>query len=236
MDIAGACDELRTFCDALTNWYVRRSRSRFWDEDRDAIDTLHTVLEVVTRLAAPLLPLATEVIWRGLTGERSVHLPTGPPRRNCPPIPRSSPRWTRSAVVCSTVLSLRKAQHLRVRLPLPLATVATPGAAHLEPFVDLIKDEVNVKKVVTTDDVEAHGRFEIAVNARVAGPRLGKDVQTGHQGSQGRRLDRVRGRRRHRSRHRVAAGGVHDAGSSRRNRNPPPHCPTATGSSSSTRP
>ncbi len=55
-DIAGACDELRTFCDALTNWYVRRSRSRFWDEDRDAIDTLHTVLEVVTRLAARCCP------------------------------------------------------------------------------------------------------------------------------------------------------------------------------------
>ncbi len=41
----------------MTNWYVRRSRNRFWDEDTDAIDTLHTVLEVVTRLAAPLLPM-----------------------------------------------------------------------------------------------------------------------------------------------------------------------------------
>lgn len=79
--------------------------------------------------------------------------------------------------VCSTVLSLRKAQKLRVRLPLPEVTVATPGSSHLDPFVDLIKDEVNVKRVVTTDDVEAHGRFEVVVNARAAGPRLGKDVQ-----------------------------------------------------------
>jgi isoleucyl-tRNA synthetase len=45
-DISGACDELRQFTEALTNWYVRRSRSRFWEEDPDAIDTLHTVLEV----------------------------------------------------------------------------------------------------------------------------------------------------------------------------------------------
>ena len=90
-DISGACEQLRQFTEALTNWYVRRSRSRFWEEDADAIDTLHTVLEVTARLAAPLLPLTTEVIWRGLTGERSVHLtdwpqdgelPAGPgPRR-----------------------------------------------------------------------------------------------------------------------------------------------------------
>ena len=66
-DISGACDQLRQFADALTNWYVRRSRSRFWEEDPDAIDTLHTVLEVTGRLAAPLLPLITEVIWRGVT-------------------------------------------------------------------------------------------------------------------------------------------------------------------------
>jgi isoleucyl-tRNA synthetase len=73
-DIAGACASVRGFCDVLTNWYVRRSRDRFWAGDRDAIDTLHTVLEVTCRLAAPLLPLTTEAIWRGLTAERSVHL------------------------------------------------------------------------------------------------------------------------------------------------------------------
>ena len=77
-DIYGACDQLRQFTEALTNWYVRRSRSRFWEEDPDAIDTLHTVLEVTSRLAAPLLPLITEVIWRGVTGERSVHLTDWP--------------------------------------------------------------------------------------------------------------------------------------------------------------
>ena len=77
-DISGACEQLRQFTEALTNWYVRRSRNRFWEEDADAIDTLHTVLEVTARLAAPLLPLATEVIWRGITGERSVHLTDWP--------------------------------------------------------------------------------------------------------------------------------------------------------------
>ncbi|NLE82033.1 MAG: isoleucine--tRNA ligase, partial [Rhodococcus sp.] len=170
IDIAGACDEVRTFCDALTNWYVRRSRSRFWDEDADAIDTLHTVLEVVTRLAAPLLPLATEVIWRGLTGGRSVHLADWPAVDELPADPELVSAMDDVRAVCSTVLSLRKAQQLRVRLPLPQVTVASAVAAALEPFVDLIKDEVNVKDVVLTDDVESHGRFEVVVNARAAGP------------------------------------------------------------------
>src|SRR5439155_205350 len=73
-DVSGACATVREFLEVLTNWYVRRSRDRFWAGDSDAIDTLHTVLEVVCRVAAPLLPLTTETVWRGLTGERSVHL------------------------------------------------------------------------------------------------------------------------------------------------------------------
>ena len=177
-DISGACDELRAFCDALTNWYVRRSRSRFWEEDRDAIDTLHTVLEVVTRLAAPLLPLVSEVIWRGLTGGRSVHLSDWPAADALPADAELVDAMDEVRAVCSTVLSLRKAQNLRVRLPLPEVTVAAPDAARLEPFRAIIADEVNVKKVDLTDDVSAHGKFELVVNARAAGPRLGKQVQT----------------------------------------------------------
>ncbi|QLY33630.1 isoleucine--tRNA ligase [Nocardia huaxiensis] len=177
-DIAGACDELRSFADALTNWYVRRSRSRFWEEDRDAIDTLHTVLEVTTRLAAPLLPLITEVIWRGLTGGRSVHLADWPAASDLPHDAELVSAMDEVRTVCSTVLSLRKAQNLRVRLPLSEVTVAAADAERLAPFVELIADEVNVKKVDLTTDVAAHGRFELVVNARAAGPRIGKEVQT----------------------------------------------------------
>ncbi|MGW4248564.1 isoleucine--tRNA ligase [Nocardia sp. NPDC004722] len=177
-DIATACDELRTFADALTNWYVRRSRSRFWEEDRDAIDTLHTVLEVTTRLAAPLLPLLSEVIYRGLTGERSVHLTDWPTAEELPHDAALVSAMDEVRTVCSTVLSLRKAQNLRVRLPLSEVTVAAADAERLRPFADLIADEVNVKRVDLTTDVAAHGRFELVVNARAAGPRIGKEVQT----------------------------------------------------------
>ncbi len=178
-DISGACDQLRQFTEALTNWYVRRSRSRFWEEDRDAIDTLHTVLEVTSRLAAPLLPLTTEVIWRGLTGERSVHL-TDWPVANLPADPGLVAAMDQVREVCSTGSSLRKAKKLRVRLPLPKLTVALDKSvdpAALAPFTELIADELNLKAVELTDDIDAYGRFELAVNAKVAGPRLGKDVQ-----------------------------------------------------------
>ncbi|MCT7659837.1 isoleucine--tRNA ligase [Mycobacterium deserti] len=176
-DIYGACDQLRQFAEALTNWYVRRSRSRFWDEDPDAIDTLHTVLEVTGRLAAPLLPLIAEVIWRGVTGERSVHLSEWPAADELPHDAELVAAMDQVREVCSAASSLRKAKKLRVRLPLPKLTVAVENPNRLQPFVDLIADELNVKHVELTDDIAAYGRFELTVNARVAGPRLGKDVQ-----------------------------------------------------------
>lgn len=176
-DISGACEQLRQFTEALTNWYVRRSRSRFWEEDADAIDTLHTVLEVTSRLAAPLLPMATEVIWRGLTGGRSVHLTDWPDDDILPRDPDLVAAMDQVRQVASVGSSLRKAKKLRVRLPLPKLTVAVQDPAQLAPFADLIADELNVKAVELTDDIAAYGRFELAVNARVAGPRIGKDVQ-----------------------------------------------------------
>ncbi|MGB7363393.1 MAG: isoleucine--tRNA ligase [Rhodococcus sp. (in: high G+C Gram-positive bacteria)] len=177
VDIAGACDELRLFCDALTNWYVRRSRQRFWDEDADAIDTLHTVLEVLTRVAAPMLPLVSEVIWRGLTGGRSVHLADWPVEGEVPADAELVSAMDEVRSVCGAALSLRKARNLRVRLPLQELTVASDNAERLRPYAGLIADEVNVKDVQLTNDVDVHGRFELVVNARVAGPRLGKQVQ-----------------------------------------------------------
>ncbi len=176
-DVSGACDELRQFTEALTNWYVRRSRSRFWDEDADAIDTLHTVLEVTGRLAAPLLPLIAELIWRGVTGERSVHLTDWPEAGELPADPALVTAMDRVRDVCSVASSVRKAKKLRVRLPLLKLTVAVEEPDALRPFADLIADELNVRAVELTDDIAAYGRFELAVNAKAAGPRLGKDVQ-----------------------------------------------------------
>ncbi|HTH04987.1 MAG TPA: class I tRNA ligase family protein, partial [Ilumatobacteraceae bacterium] len=83
-DLFDAHSSVRAYLDALTNWYVRRSRDRFWEGDQAAIDTLHTVLTVLCRTLAPLLPLTTEAVYRGLTGERSVHLTDWPEASELP--------------------------------------------------------------------------------------------------------------------------------------------------------
>ncbi|MEW2503183.1 isoleucine--tRNA ligase [Amycolatopsis sp. NPDC047767] len=176
-DIAGACQTVRDFLEVLTNWYVRRSRDRFWAGDQDAIDTLHTVLEVTSRVVAPLLPLTTETVWRGLTGGRSVHLTDWPSSLDLPADAALVTAMDRVRQVASTALSLRKANKLRVRLPLAKLLVAAEDVEALREFTDILRDEVNVKSVELTTDVAAHGSFEVAVNARAAGPRLGKDVQ-----------------------------------------------------------
>ena len=176
-DLSGACAGVREYLEALTNWYVRRSRDRFWAGDKDAIDTLHTVLEVVSRVVAPLLPLTAEAVWRGITGERSVHLADWPADSSLPADPSLVTAMDRVRQVCSAALALRKSNKLRVRLPLASLVVAAPDASSLEPFTDLIADEVNVKQVTLTTDVAAHGHFELVVNARACGPRLGADTQ-----------------------------------------------------------
>ena len=196
-DIAGACDSTRTFTDVLTNWYIRRSRERFWatGEDADALadarracDTLYTALEVLCRVAAPLLPLTTEEIWRGLTGERSVHLADWPDAEQLPADHDLVTAMDAARAVCSTASGLRKANKLRTRLPLADLTVVVPDAAGLADFGAIVADEVNVRQVSLLDITDpAAQRFgvsqKLTVNARAAGPRLGKDVQGAIKGS-----------------------------------------------------
>jgi len=180
-DVGAACQALRGHLDVLTNWYIRRSRSRFWAGDRAALDTLWTVLETVSRAAAPLLPLTAEAIWRGLTGGASVHLASWPDVSDWALLSPDDEELTGAMdlarAVCSTALGLRKAHQLRVRLPLASLVVAHPDAKSLAPFVSLISDEVNVKTVELSADPASLGTFELAVNPRVLGPRLGGQVQ-----------------------------------------------------------
>jgi len=187
-DISGACDSLRSYLDMLTNWYVRRSRQRFFDEDQDAFDALFTALETVTRAAASLLPLVSEEIWRGLTGGRSVHLADWPDADLFPANPSLVEAMDRVQQICSTGSSLRKAANLRVRLPLQELTVVAPGADALEGFAAVVADELNLRSVrlldaATASPAEFGIQQKLVVNARAAGPRLGKNVQVAIKGS-----------------------------------------------------
>ncbi|GAB3742401.1 isoleucine--tRNA ligase [Microlunatus parietis] len=192
LDIADACDDVKDFLDTLSNWYVRRSRDRFWDGESEAalaaFDTLYTVLEVAVRAMAPLLPLVGEEIWRGLTGGRSVHLTDWPgldrpPGDDAPADDALVAAMERARTICSTASALRKAAGLRVRLPLARLTVVAADAASLAGLTEVIAAELNVREVELLDPAQVDPatlgvHTELRVDARAAGPRLGRDVQT----------------------------------------------------------
>ena len=73
-DVAVACNEIASFIEVLNNWYIRRTRDRFWEGEAQAFDVLYTVLVNLCKIAAPLLPFVTEYVYKNLTGEESVHL------------------------------------------------------------------------------------------------------------------------------------------------------------------
>ncbi len=177
-----ASAKVREFAEVLTNWYIRRSRDRFWAGDKDAFDTLYTVLEATLRVVAPLLPIISEEMWRGLTGDRSVHLESWPEAEEFPLDVELVRDMDAIREAASVALSLRKAAGLRVRLPLSELTIAVEQAQSLARYSDLIADELNVKKIsVVKASEEVAKQFglskNLSVNARALGPRLGKAVQ-----------------------------------------------------------
>ena len=184
-DLSGATHELQGFIDALNNWYIRRSRDRFWSKSttaddadkRDAYDTLYTVLVTFCRVAAPMLPMVSEEIHSALTGGSSVHLADWPDTDDLPSDPALVARMDRLRDVASTTLRLREDHGLRVRLPLSSLTVAGADSESLADLVELLVDEVNVKSVVLTDDLTDHARFVMRPDGRALGPRLGGEVQ-----------------------------------------------------------
>lgn len=177
-----ATNLLRDFADVLTNWYVRRSRDRFWEGSPEGFDTLYTVLETLCRVAAPLLPMVTEEIWKGLTNGRSVHLTDWPNAKNFPADDKLVSAMDQIRSASSVSNALRKAASLRNRLPLAKLTVVTNDSADLDQFTSLLADELNVKSIELVELDETSGeRFgvvkQLTVNSRVAGPRLGAGVQ-----------------------------------------------------------
>ncbi|MDQ0612561.1 isoleucyl-tRNA synthetase [Microbacterium sp. W4I4] len=193
LDSTTASARLRDFAEVLTNWYIRRSRDRFWagvtedPKSREAFDTLYTVLETVARVAAPLVPLISERIWQGLTGGRSVHLTDWPDAEQFPAADDllDEMGWVREVVNLGQ--ALRKSKKLRVRLPLPKLTIYRTHGPDINAYYDIIRDELNVKLVEESgsgrDGIDYDLRQTLSVNARAAGPRIGKQVQDAIRGS-----------------------------------------------------
>ena len=172
LDSTTASARLRDFAEVLTNWYIRRSRDRFWEgSNTEAFDTLYTVLETLTRVAAPLVPLVSERVWQGLTGGRSVHLQDWPDATAFPAADEIRNAMDAVRELSSVGNALRKKEKLRVRLPLARLTVVSPLAGTLGQFEDILREELNVKSVELVPQSETTAAdygisHRLSVNAR----------------------------------------------------------------------
>jgi isoleucyl-tRNA synthetase len=175
-DTTTAGRAIAAFVDDLSNWYVRRSRRRFWDGDPSAFWTLRECLVTVSKLLAPLTPFVADAIYGNLVpdGEPSVHL--------CDyPAPGSRDvQLEEDMAVARDAIELGRAARaqakLKVRQPLGEAVVVAAGRerAAVERFADLVLDELNVKRVRFVSEAEELGRWELKPNYRSLGPRFGK--------------------------------------------------------------
>ena len=173
-----ACKTLMNFFEVLNNWYIRRSRERFWkndlDQDKtDAYNVLYTVFYYILRAAAPLLPLITETIWQGLEyKETSVHLADFP----------QSDRYDSELIakmdlvreICNSALSIRNTFNMRIRQPLGSMTIYHRSSCDFlkNEYQEIIRDEVNVKELEIVSELKEVASLELKLNF----PLLGKKV------------------------------------------------------------
>ena len=186
-----AAGELSNFVDALSNWYLRRSRRRYWKSEQDAdkqdaYATLYQALVTVTNLAAPFIPFLTEEIYQNLVrrpfGEQrdeSVHLCDLVTSDEGAIDGKLSDEMALVRNIVSLGLRVRTDHKLKVRQPLSLAEVVLPDDGQREAVVayrDLIAEELNVREVEFVHGDEGHVHYVARPNFRRLGPRLGKKM------------------------------------------------------------
>ncbi|MFN2590176.1 MAG: isoleucine--tRNA ligase [Actinomycetota bacterium] len=191
-DATGAARRISQLVDDVSNWYVRRSRRRFWDPARTAdgesaakaklaaYATLRECLVTLAGLLAPFTPFLAEELYRNLVrsvdpeAPESVHLTDYPQPKADLVDPALDDAMETARAVVSLGRQVRTDAKVRVRVPLPRALLHVPGdPARLVPLLDVIADELNVKDVSFAESAEALTGWRARPNFRVLGPRLG---------------------------------------------------------------
>jgi isoleucyl-tRNA synthetase len=176
-DATTAGRAIAEYVEELSNWYVRRTRRRFWDGDPGAFVTLRTALVTLSKLLAPFIPFLADEIYDNLDGaEPSVHLCDFPE-----PGERDLALEEAMAVVRETVrlgLAARGQSKLKVRQPLRAAVVVATGAEReaVERFADIVREELNVHELRFVSQADELVELEVKPNYRTLGPRFGKDM------------------------------------------------------------
>ncbi len=173
-----ATKNIPAFMDNLTNWYIRRSRKRFWKSENDgdkiqAYSTLHTVLVEVSKCIAPFMPFVAENIYQNLTGNKSVHLELFPTYEENLVNKSLSEQMDKTKKIINLGLAWRVNHKLKVRQPLKSVTIWE----HLEEYYqNILMEELNVKEVIEVDG-NTLAKQVCKPNGRAIGPKFGKDVK-----------------------------------------------------------
>jgi isoleucyl-tRNA synthetase len=179
-----AARRLQSFVDALSNWYVRRSRPRFWaegegDDKRSAFTTLHETLVELAHLLAPFTPFLAEELHQRLVRKAdpdapaSVHLCSYPASREDRRADDLRVSMGRVRDVVALGLQVRQSHQVKVRQVLSEAILVVAGGVDLDPYLDVIGEELNVKGVRVSNRPQDYVTFEILPNFRALGKRLG---------------------------------------------------------------
>ena len=191
-DLTGAVRLINDFTvDDLSNWYIRRSRKRFWKSDMGpdkiaAYQTLYSTLETVAKLLAPFTPFLAERIYLNLNGIsqlescESVHLAAFP-LLDIPAIDRPlEQRMKKAQIITSLVRTMREKASIKVRQPLKRILLAVSDAASREEYAlvaDIITEEVNVQKIEYIEEDGSVISKKVKPNFKTLGPRFGKEMK-----------------------------------------------------------
>ena len=176
-DVALSCNEVASFMEILNNWYIRRTRDRFWSGDQQAFDVLYTVLVNLSKIMAPLMPFLCEYVYKNLTGGESVHLADYPQLENIKLDETLVDEMDFLQDLCSAGKFIREEKNLRNRLPLAGLTVVGDNLGFLNgQYQDIIKDELNVKEVKIDNNLAAYAAKTVYLYTPLLGKALGKDM------------------------------------------------------------
>lgn len=173
-DVSMATNEVASFMEVLNNWYIRRTRDRFWEGDVQAFDTLYTVLVNVCKIIAPLMPFLSEYIYKNLTGAESVHLTDYPALDDIRLDENLVCQMDFVQELCSAGKFIREEKNLRNRLPLSSLTLI--GETLSPEYQEIVKDELNVKEVIFDGNLDNYAAKTVYLYTPLLGKALGKDM------------------------------------------------------------
>ncbi len=166
----------------LSNWYIRRTRRRFWaselDDNKKAVyNTTYEVLEGLCKLIAPIVPFVSEEIYTNLTGKESVHLQDFPVYDETKINKKIEEKMDLVRNIISLGRNAREEAKIKVRQPINEIILDGKNKTIINDLIDLIKEELNVKNVTFTQDLKEYISYEIKPNFKVCGPILGKNIK-----------------------------------------------------------